>query len=467
MAKQSAKTASQQALEKGLPSNVDTERLVLGATMLNDTHFQQLNSALEPADFMLEKHRRIFGRMKELHDRGERIDRVTVAEELIRHGQLESVDGLAYLSSLDDGLPEQPNVDSYLRMLRRLGVERKMIFLAKSLAMGAINRTGDPETALGTAMARMLELQERLAPEDKAVFTPSEVMHQMGVEQFLSPWLSAPGIPTGYPKLDDMIGGLVPGVVHVIAADTSFGKTAYVVNILSNLLQRDEPVPCLYFTGEMRMHKVIYRMASGQARVPMGRFVRNLLNPDERQRYHAAISDITNYPLYLDESAPITIHNVCVRARRGVQKNGVKVVVIDYLQMMDLSESGDGRQFKDEYSAVSYISKRLVQLAKDLNVVVIYLSQFSRAKRSRDKSDRRPKLSDLHGSSALEKDSGVVLAIYREEFDRPNNEALKNTAELIILKNRDGARGTLYMDYRPTWMTFEETDRTGPAGGTA
>jgi replicative DNA helicase len=183
---------------------------------------------------------------------------------------------------------------------------------------------------------------------------------------------------------------------------------------------------------------------------------------EDLREFHGAINRVLDMPLHVDESSPLTIHDFEARTTRMVQGGKVKVVILDYIQLMDLKRSGDGDTYMDERQALTAISGRFVKLAKALQIPVVFLSQLSRAKRAREKNDRRPKASDMHGAGALEHNSHIILALYREEFDKPSQTELKNMAELIILKNRNGERGTIHLLFTGGPMRFEEVDPPEP-----
>jgi replicative DNA helicase len=212
----------------------------------------------------------------------------------------------------------------------------------------------------------------------------------------------------------------------------------------------------------MTKQNLIHRMMCSNAKVPYTRFRHGRVGQEERERLIGALSGIMELPLQMDETSSITIAELQTRAEKMVAKQGVKVLLIDYIQIMNKYDSGDGRRYRDENEMLTNTSNSLRAIAKDLNVPVIYLSQFSRAKRARVKSDLRPKLSDLHGSSSLEKDAAVIMSIYREELDFPTRPELKGLAELIILKNRNGMTKTIKMKFNRLYTLFEEEEATAP-----
>jgi replicative DNA helicase len=444
------------AEKRGLPANVDAERFVLGSILLDETNFAKASESIAAEDFSLHKHRIIWSRMKDIRERGHQIDRVSLADELSKQRQLESVDGLSYLVSLDEGLPSLSNLPGYIRLVREKSIERRSIFLAaklgKSLLTGA-----DAREVLASASSEIFELQERLDSANKTIFSPEEAIAEAGSEAVFRPWDAAPGLPTGWLKLDEELsGGLIsPGLV-CLAAETSNGKTAFAGNMALNLVKNNHGT--LYFTGEMSKIDMLHRLAAAHCELSFTRFRRGWLSEETQRAFRRSIVEVSQFPIYLDETNPLTIHDMMVRTTRMVQEKKISCVVVDYVQILNLQRSGDGINFRDEREALTYISSAWVGLSKALKIPIVFLSQFSRAKRGRDKSDRRPKLSDLFGASALENNSSCVIAIYRPEFDRPGDETIKNTAEVIILKNRNGPRSVVHMQFLPSCMVFKERE---------
>lgn len=445
--------------DRGLPSNEDAERCVLGAIMLKDSLFNSVREVIGPEDFSLEKHRRILRRMEDLSKAGASIDRITLANELMKIGQLESVDGLSYLIDLDKLLPDSEHLHvegilSYAKIVRDKSMERRAIMesaaIAKSLVMGAV----DLKTALAKSQHAMAEIQARMDGDSQKVLSAEQIIAASQDEVFY-PWQGAPGLSTGFPKLDEYLsGGLLPKHVYCIAAESSSGKTAMAATVTHTLMKDGNAV--LYFTGEMGFPVMIQRLAAIDCGLSFTKFRRNWLPEDQAKNFRHSIMAMGQLPFYADETHPITIHDCEMRIRKAVKDHGIKCVVVDYIQIMDRTQSGDGILFREERLALDYICVKFVTIAKEMGIPVVFLSQFSRAKRTREKADRRPKLSDLFGSSSIENSSHVIIMIYREEFDNPGSDDLKNTAEFLIRKNRNGPRGMVKARFLPGCMAFIE-----------
>ena len=440
----------ERALAKGLPANLDAERFVLGSILLNDAAYLQVAGAVEPEDFSLEKHRRIFSRMKELYERGEKIDRVTVADELMKQGQLESIDGLAYLVSLDDGLPEIANLDSYIRIVRDKATLRKLIFSAQKVIDRCLIGDEEPDEILASAEESLLKLGEGRMRDQLS--SPSSIVENFpgGVNAFLDPSQRLRGLSTGFTKFDEMTGGLYGGELAILAARPSMGKTALALNIAQHVATHPRMrKPVAVFSLEMSSSSLLTRLLCAGARVDQHKFRAGFLNAEERRRLQVALGDITEAPLYLDDTPGVNLMDVHSKLRRMQSEHGLSLVVIDYLQLM----SSRGRS-ENRNQEVSAMSRGLKLMAKDLNVPFLVLSQLSRASETRP-GDHKPQLSDLRDSGSIEQDADLVAFIYREEIYRKDREDLKGLADLIVAKQRNGPIGTVPLRFLGAYTRFE------------
>src|SRR5450432_2094311 len=340
------------ALEKGLPSNVDAERFVLGSILLDDSAFLDVAGRLNAEDFCLEKHRRIFRRMVQLHERSERIDRVTLANELLRFNELESVDGLTYLVSLDDGLPKIPNLDSYVKIIRDKAVLRRIITASQHMMNRCLLAEEDPDQILAGAEETLLKLGE--SQVNAGLLTPAEIIdnYEGGINAFLDPSKRIKGISTGFTKFDEMTGGLHEGELIILAARPSMGKTALALNIASHVATKLNQKVAI-FSLEMSGDSLLTRMLCASAYVDSQRFRAGYLNGDERRKLAQASQKLVESPLYIDDTAGVNLMDMHAKLRRiqnGDQKLGL--VIVDYLQLM----SGRGR-FENRNQEVSAISR--------------------------------------------------------------------------------------------------------------
>jgi replicative DNA helicase len=445
------------ALERGLPVNLDAERFVLGAILMDDALYIQVAGTLVPEDFSLEKHRRIFLRMGELYNRGERIDRVTVANELMKQNQLESVDGVTYLVSLDEGMPALSNLDSYVGIVKDKAVLRRIIFTSQKLIDRCIIGEEEPDQILASAEESLLKLGESRAQD--ALINPQRILQEFegGINAFLDPSKRIKGLSTGFLKLDEMTGGLHPGELVILAARPSMGKTALALNVAQHVaMHPNEKQTVAVFSLEMSRESLLTRMICAGARVDQQKFRAGYLNQDERRRLAKTASELVQAPLFIDDTSGTHMMDIHAKLRRLKAEHGLSLVVIDYLQLM----SGRGR-YENRNQEISTISRGLKLLAKDLKVPMLVLSQLNRAPETRP-GDHRPQLSDLRESGSIEQDADLVAFIFREEVYKQEDERLKGLAELLVAKQRNGPTGKVNLVFLKEFTKFE--NRTNDLG---
>ena len=436
------------AIEKGLPVNLDAEKFVLGSIMLDDSLYVQAAGTLEPDDFSLDKHRRIFRRMGELQERGERIDRITVANELMKFGELEACDGLSYLVSLDDGLPQIPNLDSYIRIVKDKAILRRIIFASQNMMNRCLLGEEEPDAILAGAEETLLKLGDSRVKA--GLLTPHQILddYEGGISAFLDPSKRIKGISTGFAKFDEYTGGLHGGDLFILAARPSMGKTALALNIAQHVALKLKQTAAV-FSLEMSKESLLTRMLCAAARVDSQRFRAGYLNQDERRKLNHALHELVEAPLYIDDTPGIHLMDMHAKLRRLQAERKLGLVIVDYLQLM----TGLGR-FENRNQEVSALSRGMKLLAKELNVPLLVLSQLSRAVETRQ-GDHRPQLSDLRESGSIEQDADLVGFIFREEVYKRDQENLRGLAELIIAKQRNGPVGTVNLVFLHAQTKFE------------
>ncbi|HUK17654.1 MAG TPA: replicative DNA helicase [Bryobacteraceae bacterium] len=440
--------------DKALPTNLDAERFVLGSILLDDSFYIQAASTLEADDFSLENHRRIFKRMGELQDRGEKIDRVTVANELMKTGELEACGGLSFLVSLDDGLPRIPNLDSYIRIVKDKAILRRIIFTSQHMMNRAMAGEEEPDDILAGAEETLLKLGE--ARVKSGLVSPQQVLenYEGGLTAFLDPSKRIKGISSGFAKFDEMTGGLHGGDLFILAGRPSMGKTALALNVAQHVALKMKQAVAI-FSLEMSQESLLTRMLCAAARVDSQKFRAGYLSQEERRKLNQALHELVEAPLYIDDSAGLHLMDMHAKLRRleaerQSQGHGpVGLVIVDYLQLM----TGRGR-FENRNQEVSALSRGMKLLAKELNVPMMVLSQLSRAVETRQ-GDHRPQLSDLRESGSIEQDADLVAFVFREEIYRRDREDLRGLAELIIAKQRNGPVGTVNLVFLHAQTKFE------------
>jgi replicative DNA helicase len=437
------------AIDKGLPTNVDAERFVLGSILLDDSFYVQAAGTLEPDDFSLEKHRRIFKRMGDLQERGEKIDRVTVANELMKFNELEACDGLSYLVSLDDGLPLIPNLDSYFRIVKDKALLRRIIFASQHMMNRALLAEEQPDEILAGAEDTLLKLGD--ARVKAGLLNAQQILqdYEGGISAFLDPSKRIKGLSTGFAKFDEMTGGMHGGDLFIVAARPSMGKTALALNIAQHVALKLKQTVAV-FSLEMSKESLLTRMLCAAARVDSQRFRAGYLSQDERRKLNQALHELVEAPLYIDDTPGVHLMDMHAKLRRlQAERHHIGLVIVDYLQLM----TGRGR-FENRNQEVSALSRGMKMLAKELNVPVMVLSQLSRAVETRQ-GDHRPQLSDLRDSGSIEQDADLVAFIFREEVYHRDREDLRGLAELILAKQRNGPVGTVNLVFLHSQTKFE------------
>ena len=440
--------------EKGLPTNVDAERFVLGSILLDDSLYVQAAGTIEPEDFSLEKHRRIFKRMGELQTRGERIDRITVANELMKFNELEACDGLTYLVSLDDGLPQIPNLDSYIRIVKDKAVLRRIIFASQHMMNRCLLGEEEPSEILAGAEETLLKLGD--SQVKSGLISPAQILQEYegGISAFLDPSKRIKGISTGFAKLDEMTGGLHGGDLVIVAARPSMGKTALALNIAQHVALRLKQTVAI-FSLEMSRESLLTRMLCAAARVDSQRFRAGFLSQEERRKLNHSLHELVEAPLYIDDTAGLNMMDMHAKLRRLQQEQKIGLVIVDYLQLLRADSRSENRA-----EVIGHMSRGLKMLARELNVPVIALSQLNRGVESR--TSKIPMLSDLRESGAVEQDADVVIFIYRDDYYNPPDSDHPGEAELHIAKNRNGPVGKVTLTFRPEYprfMSYTKDDR--------
>lgn len=358
------------AFDRGLPANLDAERYVLGSILLDPSAYISVAGAVSTEDFSLEANRRIFTRMGEIYERGEKIDRITVANELMRQGQLESVGGLAYLVSLDDGLPQYYNLDSYVRILREKSTLRRLIFHAQAVIDRCFLGQEEAGDILAGAEEGLMSLGQ--ARQRTSMANPAQIIEDFegGINTFLDPSKRIKGISTGFLKLDEMTGGMHEGELIILAARPAMGKTALALNIAQHVATNPKnPQPVAVFSLEMSKESLLTRLICAGGRVDQQKFRAGYLNGDERRRLAMSAQQMVESQLFIDDLPGVNLMDMHATLRRMKAEHGLGLVVVDYLQLM----SSRGR-FDSRTQEVSALSRGLKLLAKELRVPFLVLS---------------------------------------------------------------------------------------------
>ncbi len=447
-------------LEAGLPANLDAEKTILGAILLDNAAHAEAAESLKSDDFSLDSHRRIFLRMTELIDTGRTVDIVTLSNELARYKEVESVGGVAYLASLTEGLPRRPVIEDYIRIVKDKSMLRRLMGICSAAIARAADQSQDAIGVLDETEAQLLDVsQDSLNQGLQSI--EIIVRDSFGsIDNLYKQSREVSGLATGFTDFDRMTSGLQKGELIIIAARPSMGKTALAINIAENAALRYGSVVAI-FSLEMSRESLLRRMLASQAGVDQQKIQKGFIGRVEQERLQTALSQLVEARMFIDDSAGSTVSEMRAKARRLKQNNGgLDLIMVDYLQLMSATLPGASRKgFENRVQEVSAISRGLKAMAKELKVPVIALSQLSRSNEKRD--DKRPMLSDLRESGSIEQDADVVAFIHRESYyNRDENmaDADKSKAEIIIAKQRNGPTGIVQMHWNSAFTRFDGVD---------
>jgi replicative DNA helicase len=449
------------SLDAGLPANIDAEKTILGAILLDNAAHSEAAEKLESDDFSLDSHRRIFLRMTELMNEQRAVDIVTLSHELSRYKEIESVGGVAYLASLTEGLPLRPVIEDYIRIVKDKSLLRRLMLICSSAIARAADQSETALEVLGSAEQALLEVGEKgitsgLQPLDQIVaesFGSIDNLYKQSRE--------VTGLATEFIELDRMTSGLQRGELIIIAARPSMGKTALAINIAENAAIKSKATVAV-FSLEMSKESLLRRMLASQAWVDQRKLQTGFLGREDHQKLQTALEQLIESRLFIDDSAGISLAEMRAKARRLKQTaGGLDLVVVDYLQLMSATlPSAGGKRYENRTQEVSAISRGLKALAKELHVPVVALSQLSRASERRG-DDKRPMLSDLRESGSIEQDADVVAFIHREAYynrDEEMSESDRAKSEVILAKQRNGPTGTVHLNFISRFTRFDNPE---------
>ncbi|MFA6091428.1 MAG: replicative DNA helicase [Elusimicrobiota bacterium] len=439
------------------PQALDAEMAVLGSMLIEREAVEKAFEVLRGKDFYKEAHSRIFDAMSALHQRGQAIDVVTVSEELRGRKQLADLGGVSALSELMHKVATAAHVEHYARIVHDKAILRDLIRVSTEMVGRAYQAEKDPAELLDEAQRLVYQIAQQQSSIGfmDAKSLAHEVIEQ--IERLAQRKDEVIGVPTGLTKFDKMTAGLQKGELILIAARPSQGKTALALNIAAHVvLQPKKPQPVAFFSLEMTKHAIMTRLIASEGRVDLFKVRSGFFPRDRWTDLTNAAARLSEAPLYIDDTGALSVLQVRTRARRLASELHAKgqelgMVMIDYLQLMQ----GGNRRVESRQQEVSEISRGLKQLARDLNVPVVALSQLSRRTEEKGRADPKPQLSDLRESGALEQDADLVAMIYREGYYKRDDPTAANKAELIIAKQRNGPTGSVPMHFRSELARFE------------
>ncbi len=435
--------------DRALPHNKEAEQSVLGGALSSSSAVGTVCEMLKINDFYFEQNRTVFSVILELFNENTPIDVVTVSDRLNQHDKLDAIGGVQYLSSLILSVPTTGNIEYYAKIIKDKAVLRSLIFSSSSILNMAYDEEDITDRILDIAEQKILDVSSGKISND--IVHISEIMttaYDDMVKNSLTKG-TVTGISTGFNYLNNMTGGLHGGELIVVAGRPGMGKSSFAVNIAEHAAIK-ENIPVAIFNLEMSKSMIVNRIICSQAMVDSQNVRKGEFQPEDWQQICSVIDKLSAAPIYIDDSSSITVSEIKAKCRRLKQTKNLGLVVIDYLQLMQSNRRSDNRQ-----QEISDISRSLKVLAKELDVPVIALSQLSRTSESR--SDKRPMLSDLRESGAIEQDADMVIFLYRDDYYNKESEE-KNIAEINIAKQRSGSTGTFKLGWQGRYTRFVNID---------
>ncbi len=425
------------------PNQLEAERCVLGALLLDIQSSSTVFEVLVPEDFYLQQHQLIYSAITNLYDRMTNVDIVLTSDELKKEGALQKVGGEDYLMQLMEELPSAANAPYYAELVRDASIKRKLVEKGTRIVQEAYNGKGSAKEILDRAEQDIFDIAQFDITND---FVPIPNIIDPLFERWEKGVNASTAITTGFTKFDELTTGLYPAQLIVVAGRPSMGKTTFAMNIAQYVaLELNKSVGV--FSLEVTRDQVVQNLLAAYTRIDATSLRQGTLSSHTFQELIASADRVREAPIYIDDTPSISTLEVKAKARRLKAKFGLDILVVDYLQLMH------NPGFEKRQEEISMISRGLKAIARDLNVPVITISQLSRAVESRE--GHRPRLSDLRESGAIEQDADLVVLLYREEYYKPDDEGAKGKAEAIIAKQRNGPTGTVPLAFIGNMLRFE------------
>ena len=438
------------------PHSIEAEQSLIGGLLLDNTAWDRIGDVVSEADFYRDDHRRIFGHIRKLVETGRPADVVTVFESIEKSNEVEQTGGLAYLGEIANNTPSAANIRRYAEIVHERAVLRKLVSVGDEIAASALNPAGrDVKELLDHAERKVFEIAEAGHKTSQGFVAMPTVLGEV-VDRIQQLYdrddpSDVTGTPTGFVELDRLTSGLQPGDMIVVAGRPSMGKTAFALNIAEHV-GVEQKLPVAVFSLEMSGPQLAMRFLSSVGRLDQQKMRTGKLGDEEWDKMTVALGKLHDAPIHIDETGAISPSDLRARARRLHRQFGkLGLIVIDYLQLMAVPGGNENRA-----TEISEISRSIKALAKELQVPVIALSQLSR--KVEERNDKRPLMSDLRESGAIEQDADIILMMYREEYYKPDTQD-KGMAEVIIGKHRNGPTGVVKLTFLGEYTRFENLAR--------
>ena len=440
------------------PQALEVERAVLGALMIDKDAYAVVCEMLNAESFYEPRNQMIYTAIQQLEMAERPVDVLTVAEQLSKMGKLEEVGGPAYVAELSMRVASSANIEYHASIIAQKSLARQLISFASMVETKAFDDTIDVDDLMQEAEGSLFELSQRNMKKDYTQIDPVIKNAIEVIQKAAANKDGLTGVPTGYHKLDDITSGWQPSDLVIIAGRPAMGKTSFALSMAKNIAA-DYQVPMAFFSLEMSNVQLVNRLISNCCEIQGSKILNGQLQPDEWERLDKRLNNLLGAPLYVDDTPGLSVFELRTKARRLVREHGVKIIMIDYLQLMN----ANGMRFSSRQEEVSTISRSLKSLAKELNVPILALSQLNRGVENREGLEgKRPQLSDLRESGAIEQDADMVLFVHRPEYyhilQDDHGNSLRGMAQIIIAKHRKGATGDVLLTFRGEFTRFENPE---------
>jgi len=434
------------------PQHLEAEQSVLGGILIENEAINRVTEILDADDFYRDAHRKIFNALINLSERDEPADLITLTNELRKTDQLDSIGGASYLTSLIDSVPTAANIEYYAKIVKEKAILRKLIQTSTEIITQSYEDRGDVEVFLDEAERAIFEISEkRVRP---SFYSIRDIVKESfkTIERLFQKKELVTGVPSGFKELDRMTAGFQPSDLIIIAGRPSMGKTAFCLNV-AQYAAIENKIPVAVFSLEMSKEQLVIRMLCSEAHVEGTRLRTGYLNESDWPKLTIAAGNLSEAPIYIDDTAALSVLELRAKARRLKSERGLGMLIIDYLQLMKGRARVENRQ-----QEISEISRSLKALSKELNIPVIAVSQLSR--KTEERTGNRPQLSDLRESGAIEQDADLIIFIYRDEiYNRAEDNPNRGKAEVIIGKQRNGPIGKIDLAFLDKFTTFKDLYR--------
>ena len=440
------------------PQALEVERAVLGALMNDRDAYAVVCEILSPESFYEQRNQLIYSAIRDLSIAEKPVDVLTVTDELERQGSLDKVGGAIYIADLSNKVASSANIEYHARIIAHKFLARQLISFASDIETKAFDGSMDIDDLMQDAEGSLFELSRRNMKKDYTQIDPVISNAVEVIQKAAANKDGLTGVPTGYHKLDNITSGWQASDLVIIAGRPAMGKTSFALSMAKNIAA-DYKVPMAFFSLEMSNVQLVNRLISNCCEIQGSKILNGQLKPDEWERLDKRLNNLIGSPLYVDDTPGLSVFELRTKARRLVRDHGVKIIMIDYLQLMN----ANGMRFSSRQEEVSTISRSLKQIAKELDIPILALSQLNRGVESREGLEgKRPQLSDLRESGAIEQDADMVLFVHRPEYyhiyQDENGRDLHGMAQIIIAKHRKGATGDVLLNFRGEFTRFENPE---------